>query len=84
MKAPNSRGRAINRWGSAWWIEGDGRFAAVDECRFLTVTLVETLRQARGHRKAVNETGCGGDCPIETRHVQHYIVDLNTGARLDA
>jgi hypothetical protein len=68
--------KARRRWPNAWfeW-EQRGRFALIQECKEVTVWRYPTLEEAR--RALGSRTySCGSNCPPETRHLQHYIVDL--------
>lgn len=71
--------RAGRKFRSAVWIEGDGPFALVAECRHLTVKLYPTEDRARAVMRSINSTGCGGQC---WRGDAHYIYNLDTRKRL--
>ncbi len=58
-------------WPDAAWIEGEGRWASVTNCRGTTVMLHATLDDAVAAVAAIDRRACGGAC---SRH--HEVVEL--------
>jgi hypothetical protein len=59
---------------SAVWVMGQGEYATLARCRYLTIMLHPTEEQAQHELDVINKTGCGGDCIND-----HELVNL--GAR---
>ena len=72
---PSPRVRAAwDRWPTAEWVLGDGRWAVAATCgEDLTVTLHPDVAHAEASRAAIDYTGCGGACVGPDGH---YIADL--------
>ena len=70
-------------WRRAVWIEGDGPYACVAYCgRGTTVSLHETVEQARAAMREIDRLGCGGFCigrhrVIELRLPRHTVATHN-------
>lgn len=49
-------------WPEAAYIVGDGAFAVLARCDIFTVTLYETIDEARRRFRALDANGCGQAC----------------------
>ena len=68
------RAEARKRWGRrAEWIQGDGQFALIAQCRVLTVTLWSTMDEAEKQKDFIDRLACGGGCWGPSAH---KIIDL--------
>ena len=63
--------RALRRWPTAVWIDGEGRFAVLAHCRSLSIELHERRDDAEGTLKSISNQ-CGGAC-----YNDHELIDLS-------
>jgi hypothetical protein len=61
---------------AAEWITGDGAYAVIARCRYITVALYETRREAEFAEAFIGRIGCGGGC-----RKNHSVVYLGTKPR---
>lgn len=54
--------KAKTLWPEAVWVHGDGRFAVLAYCNELTVTLHESIADAKASRDFIDRLGCGRCC----------------------
>jgi hypothetical protein len=75
-KKPISQWRRLvkAKWPSYYWIQGDGRYAVVNPCRYLTVELFETRDEALKRFRLYQRIPCGGQCWRSC----HLMSDLKT------
>jgi hypothetical protein len=67
---------AKTRWPRAYWINGNGQYALVADCRkaperILTVTLWPSREEAEKAKAGIDAYACGGACVKN-----HWIEDL--------
>jgi hypothetical protein len=70
MAVPEWSEIARSRWKDAAWIEGDGEWATLARCRFLTVDLYKTSEEAQTGKTWIDYYGCGEvSCHHEVVHL---------------
>jgi hypothetical protein len=64
--------KAWARWPDAWWISGDGPFAVVCPCRWLTIGLYKDEDDAAASFERQQRIPCGDCCDSDT-HSLHRL-----------
>ncbi len=83
IEVPHSCGRthrgyqslAECTWSDAFYVVGDGPFALLAHCDMFTVTLYETVLEARRRKRRLDEQSCGKTC--EGAHELAALVDVD-------